>query len=216
MLMRLIRRVLTAILLMLAFGVTGSLGEVRQFKTLTGRDGLSDILVNTIYKDYQGYIWLGTESAVDRYDGNSIVSYPLTDKSKGLGRVNAILHTKQGDLYIGTTSGLSVMPAGTVQPKRMQADRISMPVNALAHDRSGNIYIATDQGLFKYNTRQKQLDKISTEADLRRPDTKFMDVLVQDDRILWAATTHTLYRYVIDTQQIRSFPMPGGGECTHK
>ena len=75
MLMRLIRRVLTAILLMLAFGVTGSLGEVRQFKTLTGRDGLSDILVNTIYKDYQGYIWLGTESAVDRYDGNSIVSY---------------------------------------------------------------------------------------------------------------------------------------------
>lgn len=215
MLMRLIRRVLTAILLMLAFGVTGSRGEVRQFKTLTGRDGLSDILVNTIYKDYQGYIWLGTESAIDRYDGNSIVPYPLTDKSKGLGRVNAILHTKQGDLYIGTTSGLSVMQAGTVQPKRMQADRISMPVNALAHDRSGNIYIATDQGLFKYNTRQKQLDKISTEADLRRPDTKFMDVLVQDDRILWAATTHTLYRYVIDTQQIRSFPMPGGGECTH-
>ena len=66
MLMRLIRRVLTAILLMLAFGVTVSRGEVRQFKTLTGRDGLSDILVNTIYKDYQGYIWLGTESAVDR------------------------------------------------------------------------------------------------------------------------------------------------------
>lgn len=150
--MQLIRRILTAIIVMLAFGVTESLGEMRQFKTLSGRDGLSDILVNTIYKDYQGYIWLGTESAIDRYDGNSIVSYPLTDKSKGMGRVNAILHTKQGDLYIGTTSGLSVMPAGSVLPKRMQADRISMPVNALDHDRSGNIYIATDQGLFKYNT----------------------------------------------------------------
>ncbi len=45
------------------------------FEHLTMRDGLSQSTVNSILQDSQGYLWLATESGLDRYDGNSIREY---------------------------------------------------------------------------------------------------------------------------------------------
>ncbi|HTY51383.1 MAG TPA: two-component regulator propeller domain-containing protein, partial [Steroidobacteraceae bacterium] len=45
------------------------------FQHLTMRDGLSDGTVNAILQDSQGYLWLGTESGLDRYDGYGMRVY---------------------------------------------------------------------------------------------------------------------------------------------
>jgi len=45
------------------------------FEHLTMRDGLSQSTVEGILQDSQGYLWLATESGLDRYDGNSIRVY---------------------------------------------------------------------------------------------------------------------------------------------
>ena len=45
------------------------------FEHLTMRDGLSQSTVKGILQDSQGYLWLATESGLDRYDGNSIRVY---------------------------------------------------------------------------------------------------------------------------------------------
>src|SRR5690349_20380405 len=45
------------------------------FEHLTSRDGLSQSTVNGILQDSQGYLWLATESGLDRYDGNSVRVY---------------------------------------------------------------------------------------------------------------------------------------------
>jgi signal transduction histidine kinase/ligand-binding sensor domain-containing protein/CheY-like chemotaxis protein/HPt (histidine-containing phosphotransfer) domain-containing protein len=45
------------------------------FEHLGERDGLSQSTVNGILQDSQGYLWLATESGLDRYDGNGIRVY---------------------------------------------------------------------------------------------------------------------------------------------
>src|SRR6201992_1624795 len=45
------------------------------FEHLTMRDGLSMSTINSILQDSQGYIWLATESGLNRYDGYSIREY---------------------------------------------------------------------------------------------------------------------------------------------
>ena len=45
------------------------------FQHLTIRDGLSQGTVDAFLQDSQGYLWLATESGLNRYDGNSVRVY---------------------------------------------------------------------------------------------------------------------------------------------
>src|ERR1043166_5670273 len=45
------------------------------FEHLTVRDGLSQSTVMSFLQDSQGYLWLATESGLDRYDGYAIREY---------------------------------------------------------------------------------------------------------------------------------------------
>ena len=38
-------------------------------KTLTTKDGLSSNVVHAIHKDKRGFVWIGTEYGLNRYDG---------------------------------------------------------------------------------------------------------------------------------------------------
>ena len=45
------------------------------FRTITISDGLSNNIINTIYKDKRGFIWLGTQTGLDRFDGINMKSF---------------------------------------------------------------------------------------------------------------------------------------------
>lgn len=78
------------------------------FDHLTMREGLSQSTVNCIFQDSRGFIWLGTESGLDRYDGYSIHAY-----NRQRGNPNAlasdyiwqIAEDKQGHLWLATDDG---------------------------------------------------------------------------------------------------------------
>jgi ligand-binding sensor domain-containing protein len=48
------------------------LGNKLSFSRLSVENGLSNNLVNAIYKDSFGFIWFGTLEGLDRYDGVEI------------------------------------------------------------------------------------------------------------------------------------------------
>jgi ligand-binding sensor domain-containing protein len=41
------------------------------FRTINISNGLSHNMVNAIYKDHRGFVWLGTQLGLDRFDGIS-------------------------------------------------------------------------------------------------------------------------------------------------
>ena len=43
--------------------------ESSVIRNLSVSDGLSDLVVNVIYKDSRGYVWMGTNTSVERFDG---------------------------------------------------------------------------------------------------------------------------------------------------
>lgn len=45
------------------------------FKHLEVKDGLSNNQVNAIYKDSNGFMWFGTASGLNRYDGSQYKDY---------------------------------------------------------------------------------------------------------------------------------------------
>ena len=77
------------------------------FKHLTRDDGISSNKINCITQDKFGFIWLGTEDGISRYDG---VRFKIYKTEQGLtdSYVNSIAcDPDNGNLWIGTRQGIS-------------------------------------------------------------------------------------------------------------
>ena len=128
------------------------------FEHLTMRDGLSQSTVNSILQDSQGYLWLGTENGLDRYDGDSIREY-RRERGNERGLANdyiwSIAEDSQGDLWLATDGGgVARWDRRTEQFQPFRHDPhntrtlASDAVRTLLIDARGRIWAGTlDQGL---------------------------------------------------------------------
>nr|WP_244440442.1 two-component regulator propeller domain-containing protein [Bacteroides rodentium] len=81
------------------------------FKHLEVKDGLSNNQVNAIYKDSNGFMWFGTASGLNRYDGYDIKIYrSQKDNEKSIpdSYVEDIQEDASGNLWIHTGSGYAI------------------------------------------------------------------------------------------------------------
>src|SRR5665648_279396 len=81
------------------------LGRDLSYSRLSVEDGLSNNLVQTIYKDSYGFIWFGTLEGLDRYDGVEIRSYS-SRFPETVENVYAIAEDYRKQLWVGTATGL--------------------------------------------------------------------------------------------------------------
>ncbi len=124
---------------------------------------LSDNLVHSIYKDSDGFIWFGTGTTIERFDGMTGETYLFEMPNKGYASliVNAITERTRHEYWVGNQFGLWRLDHQTKRAIRMFASQINTPVNALTKDSAHNLYIGTTNGL--YVNDNGRLHKISAE-----------------------------------------------------
>lgn len=105
------RGVLLALLVTVAsFGALAqsiSVDAVR-FRNLNLAQGLSQTTVRAIVEDPEGFLWLGTQDGLNRYDGHEFVGFHRDrgdPASLGDSHVTALARAGNGDLWIGTMAG---------------------------------------------------------------------------------------------------------------
>src|SRR5687768_17798124 len=94
-------------LLCLCFDVT--LAQNR-FEHFTTDQGLSQNTILSIIQDRTGYIWIGTEDGLNRFDGYTFKKYytiPGDSSSLPDDQVWSLLEDTQGRIWIGHTRGIS-------------------------------------------------------------------------------------------------------------
>ena len=82
-----------------------------KFEYLTPDEGLSQSSVQCIFQDKFGFMWFGTQSGLNKYDGYKFTKYYHSTKdstSIGGDFINCIYEDSHGDLWIGTDGGLSL------------------------------------------------------------------------------------------------------------
>ena len=128
------------------------------FEHLTVREGLSQSTVMSILQDSQGYLWLATESGLDRYDGYSIREYRRQrGETQALASeyVWAIAEDASHDLWLATVGGgVERWDRGTDRFQQFRHDPdnprslASDGVRTLLIDASGLVWAGTlDKGL---------------------------------------------------------------------
>jgi signal transduction histidine kinase/ligand-binding sensor domain-containing protein len=78
------------------------------FKHLTLEDGLSDPIVQALHVDHDGFLWMGTENGLNRFDGKTCITYKNKNNVKAFpgNYITNIIEDKNGDLIIGSQSNL--------------------------------------------------------------------------------------------------------------
>ena len=98
------------IVLVLLFGFNIMLySQNLRISHYTVNQGLSQSVVYSLFQDSRGFIWIGTQDGLNRFDGYDFVKFfhmPSDTNSLPSSWVYTINEDKNGDLWIGTRAGL--------------------------------------------------------------------------------------------------------------
>lgn len=101
-------KILFNILLLLILFNVQTLSQRQLFFSLSVQDGLSDSDVNCIIQDRKGFLWIGTESGLNRYDGYEFKVFKNNQNDPGSLPYNSIwslYEDRAGYIWIGTKNG---------------------------------------------------------------------------------------------------------------
>src|SRR5579862_6299003 len=81
-----------------------------QFSRLDIADGLSNNAINCIYKDNKGFMWIGTGSGLNRYDGYTFKVYKHSTDTTALSDddITGIFEGPFGKLWVATLAGFNI------------------------------------------------------------------------------------------------------------
>ncbi len=121
----------------------GNLGR----QSWTMENGLPQNTVQALAQTSDGFVWLGTEAGLARFDG---IAFKIFDRNSNPALpgsdIRCLLESPDGALWIGTSGGLASWQDG-----RMTAftTREGLPGNgilSLGEDKDGKLWLVTDQG----------------------------------------------------------------------
>jgi signal transduction histidine kinase/ligand-binding sensor domain-containing protein len=158
----------------------------------TFRNGFLNGAVYALAQAPDGYLWLGTQTGVYRFDGVRAVPLPLP----GLGttEVGTLLPARDGTLWIGTLDGLVSSKNGQLNEHPSLGRR---RVNALLEDRDGTVWAGTALG------GSGRLCAIRTDGTQCYGEDGRLGSAVQSlyegsDGSLWVAARNGLWRWKPD------------------
>ncbi|MEM7367074.1 MAG: ATP-binding protein [Bacteroidota bacterium] len=107
------------------------------FEPIGVNEGLGTSEIYTIYQDRHGFIWVGTNNGVSRYDGYRFQNYYQSDSGR-IGSINDLLEDQQGRLWIGGQEGLFYQEGG----RFIKVPAIDHLISAMSYDQEGRLWLA--------------------------------------------------------------------------
>ena len=119
------------------------------------KDGLPSNGIYAVAQDAEGYIWLGTDQGVVRFDGVHFTSWAAVGSTTALPNapVRALLVARDGGIWVGfgDPGGLSRISNGHVQNYGEKEGVGRGATNMLVEDRQGTIWAGNRAGLFAFS-----------------------------------------------------------------
>ncbi len=110
-------------------------------------NGLPQNTVQAIAQTRDGFVWLGTEAGLARFDGNGFVLFDQNSKPGLPGNdVSCLLAASDGALWICTTDGLARLKDGTIITFTTANGLPGNSIRSLQQGQQGIVIVTTDNG----------------------------------------------------------------------
>lgn len=152
-----------------------------------------------LVQDAQGFLWIGTQHGLYRYDGQVVESYradPTDANSLSADWISTLMVDRRGHLWVGTRyGGLNLFDPATERFSRIAIPRSQgiahqVEISALYQDTNLQIWVGTfGAGLYRWQAQSQQLELVQLPTAAREIDGLFINsILLDNEGYLWLGT----------------------------
>ncbi len=171
----------------------GMIGDEYLFDSWQRQQGLPQISVTSVVQDRRGYLWVGTEDGLARFDGQRFrVLDRLNTPQLPSNAIRALLPDRDGSLWIATRRGLALWHSDQLTVFTTAEGLIDDDVRCLVQGADGSLWIGTASGLGR-----RRSDGIFTAytEDHGLPHRTVAALAEDRDGVLWIGTEDGLGRF---------------------
>ncbi len=180
-----------------------------RLERLSLEHGLTQSSVYALAEDSQGFLWVGTEHAADRFDGHSFQA--LRQHRSGSGSlsdntIRAFFTDGAGDLWLGTGKGLNRLDISTGQIDRYLLDvatdgqSVAILEQGIAESCNDQIIALTRAGPWLLDAQNRApLSLVTEEMDAELVPAA---VVTDDQGAIWMTDGRQLWRLPCDHNQL--------------
>ncbi len=185
------------------------------FKKIPFRESLPNSIVKRVFQDSKGFIWLGTEAGICRYDGYKLITIKSNIEHPNLltsGNILCIAEDKQNNIWFGTDRGVNILDENnqiiSLFPDHEVQD---LRINSILCDKNGDMWIGSENGLYLFEFNSGTLKKfIHTNEQGSLPGSNVNYIFEDKAGIIWVALWRDgLCRYNDKYQSFEQLPMLG-------
>ncbi|MFO7613960.1 MAG: two-component regulator propeller domain-containing protein [Bacteroidales bacterium] len=210
-----------AVMLTLCLGLPGPGHSQYVFNHLNDLNGLPSNGVHCMLRDADGFIWLGTDNGLCRFDGSETVVFqhdPMDANSLCDNNIRALYQDRTGLIWIGTIRGVSAYDPAKYRFVNYfhdpdEAGSLSYnSIQVITSDKDGNILIANDgHGIDLFDPATETFTQLLPSKQVDYRPERFVNTCISatadphDNDVTWFGTLHGVLRYHSPTREFRHF-----------
>jgi len=158
-------------------------------KFYSTENGLSSSLVNQVFQDKKGFIWIATEDGLNKFDGNKFVTYQhIKGDSTSLKNnyIKLIFEDSHENFWVGCVDGLMLLDrdAGVFKEIKLydaDGERVYPHILSIIERHNGDIWFATS-GFSLFSLKKGETQCRYETALNERLCSRFLTVIFEDSR----------------------------------
>lgn len=177
---------------------------------------LSNSLINKVYQDKRGFIWVATEDGLNKFDGNRFIVYKKNKNEPDAllnNYVKTLFEDSKGRFWIACINGIQIYDQATHTfqsiPIRHNRDNMAPQTSAnIIELQNGEIWLGTYGGGI---ISLKENEFIPQEELNKKIQSYFIQTIYEDSKQnIWIATENKgLFCYTPSNGQVQNFTAPG-------
>jgi ligand-binding sensor domain-containing protein len=193
-----------------------SLFSQEKINSYSLEQGLSNYSVQSIFKEVNGCIWVGTKDGLNKFDGNNFTQFknnPTDKNSISAGTIYKIIQSEDKQLWMAIDGGgINIINPITGKIKKIfnkhnpKYENVQYAKDVFI-DSKGYVWLSSWGGLIRYNRAKNTFKHFLPDANnpfaISSSDVK--RVVEDKNGIIWIATTYGLNAFDPKTEQFTKY-----------